>query len=53
MKQVISKPLNTVVLRYLALNALYVCFFSEIDLISVKIVVLNYFCDTEKVLSLI
>ena len=42
-KQVISKPSNTVVLRYLALNTFFVGFFGEINLKSVKIIILNDF----------
>ena len=42
-KPVISKPSNTVILYYLGLNAFYVGVFSEINLISVKIIILNDF----------
>ena len=42
-KQVISKPSNTVILYYLAFNAFYVGFFSEINFISVSIIILNNF----------
>ena len=53
-KQVISKPSNTAVLCYLALNQFFVRFFSEINLISIKIIILNdFFCDLEQVLRLI
>ena len=45
---------QAVVLCYLVLSAFYVGFFSEINLISVKISILNgLFCDLEQVLSLI
>ena len=37
---------------YLALNAFFVGFSGEINLISVKIIILNHFCDLEQVLSL-
>ena len=42
-KQVISKPSNTVILYYLAFNAFYVGFFSEMNAISVNIIILNNF----------
>ena len=42
-KQVISKSSNTVILYYLALNAFYVGVFSDINFISVKIIILNDF----------
>ena len=42
-KQVILKPSNTVVLCYLALNAFFVGSFGEINLTSVKIIILNDF----------
>ena len=42
-KQVISKPSDTVILHYLALDAFYVGFFSGINFISVKIFILNDF----------
>ena len=42
-KQVITKPSNTVVLCYLVLNAFFVGSFSEINLASVKIIILNDF----------
>ena len=42
-KQVISKPSNTVILCYLAFNAFYVGVFSEINFISVNIIILNNF----------
>ena len=42
-KQVISKPSNTVILYYLAFNAFYFGFVSEIDFISVSIIILNNF----------
>ena len=47
------KPSDTVVLCYLVHNAFFVGFFSEINLTSVKIVLLNDFCDLEQVLNLI
>ena len=40
-KQVISKPSDTVTLYYLAVNAFYVGFFSEVNFILVKIIILN------------
>ena len=52
-KQVISKPPNIVILYYLAFNAFYVGFFSEINFISVNIIILNNFFVIEQVLSLI
>ena len=55
-KQVISKPSNTVILYYLALNAFYVGFFSEMNFILAKIIILkdcNLDCNLEQVLSLI
>ena len=42
-KQVISKPYSTVVLCYLALNVFYVSFFAQINLMSFKMIILNYF----------
>ena len=42
-KQAISKPSNTVVLCYLALNAFFVGSFGEISLTSVKLIILNDF----------
>ena len=42
-KQVISKPSNTVILYYLAFDAFYVGFFSEINFISVNLTILNKF----------
>ena len=42
-KQVISKPSNTVVLCCLSLNAFFVGSFGEINLTSVKIIILNDF----------
>ena len=45
---------NTVILYYLALSTFYVGVFSEINLISVKLIILNdFFCDIKKVSSLI
>ena len=53
-KQVIPKLSNTVILCYLALIASYVDFFSEINLILVKMIILkDFFCDLEQVLRLI
>ena len=40
-KQVISKPSNTVILYYLAFDPFYVGFFSEIIFISFKIIIVN------------
>ena len=42
-KQVISKPPNTVVFCYLALNEFFVGFFSEINVISVKLIIMKGF----------
>ena len=42
-KQVISKPSDTVILYYLAFNAFYVGFFSERIFISCKIIIVNNF----------
>ena len=49
----ISKPFDTVLLCYLALNEFFVVLFGELDLISVKIIILNHFCNIEQVLRLI
>ena len=53
-KKVLSNPSKTVILYYLALNAFFVGFFSGINFISVKIIILSdFFCNLEQVLSLI
>ena len=53
-KQVILKSSKTVVLCYLEVNEFYVVFFQwNKSYISVKIIIMNDFCDLEQVLSLI
>ena len=43
LKQVISKPSNTLILCYLAVNASYVGFINEINFILIKMIILDDF----------